>query len=212
MIKFVQIGALCAAFAVPAALAGTQKTYDFTGFDELDIAAGVQVEYTAGPAYSVVADFERGGPDDLKVRQDGDRLYIARKATTGWGDKVRVTIRVTAPKLDEIEASSGSSLDATGIDTESLFVDVSSGASVDASGTCGKLKVKVNSGGSANLREVKCHSVEASASSGGSASAYADTDAESHTSSGGSVSIWGSPEQRYANKSISGGSTDFRGN
>ena len=202
--------ALCLTLIIPgAALADSTQTYDFTGFDALDISAGVDVTYESSPEYSVVIDFEQGGPNDMKLRQDGSRLYIARKATSGWRDKVRAKVRVTSPHLDEIEASSGSSIRATGIDSDILVLDASSGASITAEGTCGALKIVANSGGSASAKDVLCEKVAANASSGGSAAAYASAEAKSHTSSGGSVDIYGNPSDREANRPVSGGSTTF---
>ncbi len=204
------LAALCLTLFTPGiALAGTTESYDFTGFDELDIAAGVNVSYEAGPDYSVVIDFEHGGPNDMKLRQDGSRLYIARKSTSGWRDKVRAKVRVTSPHLEEIEASSGSSIRATGIDSDILVLDASSGASIKADGKCGALKIVANSGGSASAKDLVCQKVAANASSGGSASAYASEQAKSHTSSGGSVDIYGGPAKREANRPVSGGSTTF---
>jgi len=191
------------------ASADTQKTYDFSGFDEIDLAAGVEVVYTRGSDYSVVADFRKGGPDDMKIREDGGRLYISRKSTSGWGDKLRVTVKVTSPDLNAVEASSGASIQASGIQSDAFALKVSSGAAVDLSGTCDKITIKVSSGGSADAKGLKCKSVTAAASSGGSAKAYASDSASSKTSSGGSVDIWGKPTDRSANHSISGGSTDF---
>jgi len=204
------LAALCLSFlASGIAVADSTKTYDFTGFDELDISAGVDVAYEAGPDYAVVIDFKQGGPDDMKLRQDGSRLYIARKATSGWRDKVRAKVRVTSPHLEEIEASSGSSIHATGVDSDILVLDAASGASIKAEGKCGSLKIVANSGGSASAKDVVCQNVAANASSGGSATAYASAEAKSHTSSGGSVDIYGAPSERGANRSISGGSTTF---
>ena len=202
--------ALCLTFIIPgAALADSTQTYDFTGFDALDISAGVDVTYESSPEYSVVIDFEQGGPNDMKLRQDGSRLYIARKATSGWRDKVRAKVRVTSPHLDEIEASSGSSIRASGLNSEILALDASSGASIKADGKCGSLKIVANSGGSASAKDVLCEKVAANASSGGSAAAYASAEAKSHTSSGGSVDIYGDPSDREANRPVSGGSTTF---
>tara|TARA_R110002095_G_scaffold203435_1_gene185410 strand:+ start:101 stop:733 length:633 start_codon:yes stop_codon:yes gene_type:complete len=204
------LAALCLTVLAPgAAFAGTTESYDFDGFDALDISAGVDVAYESGPEYSVIIDFEQGGPDDMKLRQNGSRLYIARKATSGWGDKVRAKVRVTSPHLDEIEASSGSSIRATGIDSVILVLDASSGASIKAEGKCGSLKIVANSGGSASAKDVVCQKVAANASSGGSAAAYASAEAKSHTSSGGSVDIYGDPSDREANRPVSGGSTTF---
>jgi hypothetical protein len=204
------LAALCLTLLAPgAALADSTKTYDFTGFDELDISAGVDVTYEAGPDYTVIIDFKQGGPDDMKLRQDGSRLYIARKATSGWRDKVRAKVRVTSPHLDEIEASSGSSIRATGIDSDILVLNASSGASIKAEGKCGSLKIVANSGGSASAKDVVCQKVAANASSAGSARAYASAEAKCHTSSGASVDIHGDPADRQANHSVWGGSTTF---
>lgn len=205
------LATICLALSTySAAQADTSESYDFTGFDELDISAGVDVSFETAPQYSVIIDFEKGGPDNMKLRQDGSRLYIARKMTSGWSDdKVRAKIRVTSPGLKEIEASSGSSIRASGLSADVLVLDASSGASIKADGKCGSLKIVANSGGSANGRDVSCEKVAANASSGGSVSATASLEAHSHTSSGGSVDIYGDPQKREQNKSISGGSTSF---
>ena len=215
MKKLALITSGLAALAVSAtmlhAAADAPKVYKLSGFDELDISAGVDVKFVRAPEYSVTADFTRGGPEDVKVRLDGDRLYLSRKSTSGWGDKVRVKFTVTAPNLEEIEASSGSSLLVEGLEEGSVQLDVSSGAAVSVYGTCSSLKVKANSGGSANAKGLECGSVSAKASSGGSVKAFASDAATSKTSSGGSVAIYGNPTSRSANKSISGGSTSFHG-
>jgi len=208
MMKPLICSAILAASA-SAAWAGTTETYDFSGFDELDIAADVEVIYEASNDYSVVAEFSRGGPDDMKIRQDGDRLYISRKMKSGWGDKLRVTVRVSSPDLNAIEASSGSSIEATGINADQFELTVSSGASAELSGTCGDLELKVSSGGNADAKDLHCRTLYASASSGGSADAYASESATGKTSSGGSIDVWGNPPDRSANHSVSGGSTDF---
>lgn len=208
MMKSLIVSTVFAASAC-AAWADTTETYDFSGFDELDISAGVEVTYEAAEAYSVIADFQRGGPEDMKIRQDGDRLYISRKMKSGWGDKLRVSVRVTSPELEAVEASSGSSIEATGIDAKEFELDVSSGASAELSGTCNELALKVSSGGHADAKDLHCLRLTAKASSGGSATAYATESATGKTSSGGSIDVWGNPPDRSSNHSISGGSTDF---
>lgn len=210
-LAYSSLAGLALALAVSStALAQEQTSFDYSGFDELDVAAGVEVDFQAGPEWSVLAEFKRGGPDDIKIRQDGDRLYISRKLVSGWGGKkVDVKFTITAPELNEVEASSGSSLLAQGIAADTLSVDVSSGAAVTLYGTCNRLEIEASSGGSASAKNVTCNTVDAEASSGGSVTAYASDSAESHTSSGGSVAVYGNPPSRSANKSVSGGSTSF---
>ena len=122
----------------------------------------------------VTAEFERGGPDDIKIRMDDDRLYVSRKSGGLWKDnKARVTVFVTAPEIEELKASSGSSLKASGLTSPELEVDVSSGASVKLSGTCGELEIDASSGASLSAKELQCQSVEVSANSGASIKTYA---------------------------------------
>ncbi|MCA8900316.1 MAG: DUF2807 domain-containing protein [Hyphomonas sp.] len=192
-----------------SAFAGEQKSFSNTGFDELDVAAGLEVTYRAGDSYSVVAEILKGDADDLRITQDGTRLKISRKTTSGWGNRFRAKVTVTSPDLRGIDASSGSSISATGVDADDFGLKVSSGASAEISGTCGNLSVKVSSGGNADARDLKCESVTAKASSGGSADVYASEAATSNASSGGSVDVWGKPKQQDANRSMSGGNTDF---
>lgn len=192
-----------------AATAGEQKSFNYSGFDEIDVSAGLEVVYTAGDAYSVSAEILKGSADDLRISKDGDRLKISRKSTSGWGNKFRAKVTVTSPDLRGIEASSGSSIEASGVTAEDFELHVSSGASAHVSGSCGDLSLKVSSGGSADARDLKCESVTAKASSGGSGEAFASESAVSNTSSGGSISIWGDPSDKSANKSMSGGSTSF---
>jgi hypothetical protein len=208
MMKSLIVSSVFAASAC-VAWADTTETYDFSGFDELDISSGVEVKYETANTYSVIALFQSGGPEDMKIRQDAGRLYIARKMKSGWGDNLRVTVRVTSPELSAVEASSGSSIEATGIDAEDFKLNVSSGASAELSGTCNALELKVSSGGDADAKDLRCLQLTAKASSGGAATAYATESATSKTSSGGSIGVWGNPPDRTSNHSISGGSTDF---
>jgi hypothetical protein len=204
------LAALTLALLAPLpALAGTTETYNYSGFDELDISAGVDVTFVAAPEYSVEIEFEQGGPDDMKLRQDGKRLFVSQKTMRNWRHDVEAKVRISAPALREIEASSGSSIKASGLAAELLTIDASSGASIVADGECGSMKIVANSGGNAQARKVECRKVAANASSGGSVSAYASEAAHSHTSSGGSVDIYGNPADREANNPVSGGSTNF---
>ena len=93
------LAALALSASLYTASADTPHVYKLSGFDELDVAAGVDVKFTRAPEYSVTAEFDRGGPEDVKVRLDGDRLYLSRKSTSGWGNKVRVKFTVTGPDL-----------------------------------------------------------------------------------------------------------------
>ena len=185
------------------------KSYDVTGFDQLDISAGVEVKFQIGPNWSVEATTNEA-QDTVKVRAKGNRLYLSRKNSLRWSDRGNVRFNVTAPSLNEIEASSGSTLLAEGIATGQLELKASSGATISVYGTCSDLDINANSGGTINAKEMKCDTVAAKASSGGSLSSYAKESASSKTSTGGSVVIYGNPSVQRASDSITGGSTRFK--
>ena len=201
------MASLAAVCMVPAS--AETKSYDVSGFDELDVAAGVDVNFQTGPNWSVEAVTEED-QDTVKVHAKGDRLYLSRKNSLRWSNRGPVKFTVTAPSLKAIEASSGSSLMAADIVAETLDIKATSGATLSIYGTCSNLEVSANSGGTINAKELICASVEASASSGGSISSYAKSSATSKTSTGGSVVIYGDPSDRHSNDSITGGSTRFK--
>ncbi len=199
-----------AAFTTPA-FAGEIVKYDLSNFDQIESSAGITVEFVTGPKYSVAAEIIEGVPDRVRVEMDGSRLILSHKFKMGLEKQPRqeTIVRVTAPSLNAIRSSSGSTLKASGVKATALAISASSGASLRVDGSCDSLTLSASSGGSANLKDMVCKSVSASASSGGSADATATSSATSKTSSGGSIGIWGNPAARKANKSMSGGSTKF---
>jgi hypothetical protein len=197
--------------AIAPASAGEIKTYDLTGFDQIIASAGISVEVTAGPKYSVSAEILQGSAERVQIEMSGTKLIVSHKNDMGLKRQPRqeTRVRITVPSLTAVKASSGSSMSVSGLKAGSFAASASSGGSMEVSGTCDALTVSVSSGGSANLKDMACKSVTASASSGGAADATATQSATSTASSGGSVDIWGNPASRKANKSMSGGSTTF---
>ena len=113
------------------------KTYEFTGFTEADVSAGIVTNITVGGDYSVRAEAEPKGLETLKIEQRGDALKIGRtKKIWDLGRVPKVTVTITMPRLEGIDASSGSSVNASGIKASDFNADVSSGASVELSGSC----------------------------------------------------------------------------
>jgi hypothetical protein len=206
--RHVALGAAAAVFVAAAPAFAETKSYNLSGFNSVDISAGLSAKIVAGGTYSVRAEAAPEVLDRLDIRVEGGVLVLGRKPQMGWGwnkSSGKVTIYVSAPKIDGVEASSGSSASATGIDAEAFRADVSSGASLDVSGVCGTLRSDASSGASLNARDLKCKSVSADASSGASISAYASERLDADASSGGSVSVKGGPKEVNTDRS-SGGS------
>ncbi|WP_084397611.1 head GIN domain-containing protein [Henriciella aquimarina] len=210
--------------ALPA-LAET-RTYDVSAFDGIDVSAGIEVIYETGVTQSVVVENSKGDFDDIIVEVDDGDLVLKRPRKIGWGGRrTAYTVTVGAQALSEIEASSGSSVEGSGLSGEETSIDVSSGAravitnistgeidieassgsNVEASGTCNELEAEASSGASIDASSLQCTSLSADVSSGASIRAYASERIDADASSGGSVRVDGGATDVTIDKS-SGGS------
>lgn len=196
--KAIFIGAIISGltFAAPA-FGQSSKTFDMEGFTAIKAEAGVNVVYRQSESYNVQAELESGSDKTLRIKQWGDTLYIARKTESGWADgKTRVTVNVSGPELDFIEANSGAKVSAKDIDTERLKIRTASGGRVLAAGRCDQLSSQADSGGMADLSQVLCDHVTAKAYSGGGLRVYASEALKTRTDSGGTIRVFGAPPSR----------------
>ena len=210
---------------------GVTKTYDVASFTGLDVAAGVEVNFTTGGAQSVVAENENGAWDKLEVRVRGDELEIQRKYE-GWGwnrKKEKFKVTVSAPAIERVEASSGSYVTGSGVSGDDVIIDTSSGASIKIkdiraqdmtvntssgsttvlSGTCAALEADTSSGSSLRAKDLVCQTATLESSSGSSLSVTATASVNADASSGSSINVSGNPAQSEIDKS-SGASVNIR--
>lgn len=213
-----------ALIALPA-LAET-RTYDVPAFDSIDVSAGIEVYYETGTAQSVSVENRKGDFEDIIVEVDDGDLVLKRPRKIGWGGRrTSYTVTVSVPSLSDIEASSGSHIEGSGLSGDEASIDVSSGAhavitnisasqidievssgsDVEASGTCTELDAEASSGASLDAADLKCAAVEADVSSGASITAHATDRVNADASSGGSIRIRGGATDISTAKS-SGGS------
>jgi len=186
-----------------------EKTFDVSGFTGVDSSAGVNVDVSVGSDFSVRATSSEKGLERLSVEVKGDTLHIGRQWRNNWGRSPSVQVAVTMPKLESLEASSGSSIDADGVIASDFNIDASSGATIVVEGSCDDVEIDVSSGASIDAEDLKCSKVVADGSSGGSISAAAATKLVAEASSGSSIRVYGSPEYVDIDKS-SGGSVKIK--
>jgi len=199
------------------------KSYNLSGFTEIAASAGVDVVVKQGP-FSIVATGNKDDIARLDIRLDGSKLVVTHRSSISWfGHAERNLVTVTAPTWAGITASSGSDLDADGLNlddlrvaasggadiravglaTKGLNVTVSGGADVKLSGNCTVLKVEASGGGDYKGGEMKCQTAEVRASGGADADAWASTSAKGHASSGADIRFRGNPAS--VDKETSGG-------
>ncbi len=192
-----------------SAQADEQKTYDLSGFTGIKASAGIDVTFKTADDYSVTAKFKGGtDEDDVKIRIDNDILKISFAYTSGKRN-LNAKIAVTAPALDYARATSGANLWAENIAAGNIELHADFGGKLSISGTCQYVKSRVSSGGAIKAKNLKCLSAHVKANSGASSSVYASEAGKGHSSSGGSIRIYGQPTEQKKNKSWSGGTVTF---
>ena len=171
-----------------------ERDYALAGFDRVDSSAGVTVVMRQGP-YAVHAKSANGDLSRLVLEVRGDTLVASRERMNfNWFDKgANYTITVSAPDYRGVSASSGSSIDGSGLSVKDLRVHVSSGADVDLSGSCASLNVSVSSGADFDGSNLQCETASVDASSGADADAFATRSADGDASSGADITFHGRP-------------------
>ncbi len=185
------------------------RDFDFDGFSRVGASAGVSVQITTGADYSVRAEGKTAGLDNLKITQKGGALNVGRNKSKLFKRRSDISVYITMPALEGVRASSGSDVDATGIDARNFSVTVSSGADVSLAGQCEDISASVSSGSDLDGENMRCRSASVTASSGADASVYASENVTANASSGGDIDVYGGPEIRTINKS-SGGDVSIR--
>ncbi|GLQ57367.1 head GIN domain-containing protein [Devosia nitrariae] len=234
------LAAAAFAAATGPVLAETRE-YDLPAFHAIDIATGLNAVVTVGGEQSVSVESERSEPFDkleldvengtLRARFEADFFdFIMSGGLLGLlvNGRPDVTVHITMPKLDRIEASSGADVAASGMSGDTLKANASSGADIDladvtvgsfsasvssgasfaAAGSCETVDADVSSGGDLDLADLVCKSVTANASSGGDMDVHALESIRANASSGGDIGISGNPAQTDFNSS-SGGDIDL---
>ena len=136
----------------------TSRSYDFTGFDRLDIEGQWLVTLERGEAWSIALETPAEIIDDVEVELDGDELSISYER--GWcagcsreGNALEATI--TMPDIESVDLSGTTKLSFSGFDGRSLSVDVS--GAVDLRGASSRfdmLVLDLSGAGSVDLSDV----------------------------------------------------------
>ena len=144
--------------------ADQSKTYDLSEFTGISASAAVDVELTQGEAFSAVAYTESGDFSGLELWVKGGVL-IATRPEEIWknkrmsiqrvngqrvikinGERVPTyTVRVTAPRIDRLGASSSSIVTAKGIKNSDLSIKATSSGDINAEVAGGDVSVDASS-------------------------------------------------------------------
>ena len=224
------LGIVACTLALPGAALAATKSYEVSAFEEISVAAGIDVDIIMGPSRRVVAETRAQDFDDLRISVEGNVLKISRPARSWFffgraNYKVHVItpalrslaassgadVDVAGPVVGDfsVSASSGSDVDVSGIKGGNVKAHASSGSDVDIAGSCVTLEVDASSGSDLDAGDLKCETVTVQASSGSDVSVAASKRVTGKASSGSDVRVSGAPPVVQVDKS-SGADVEVR--
>jgi hypothetical protein len=216
------LGIAACTLALPGAALAATRTYEVGAFEEISVAAGIDVEIIMGPSRRVVAETRAQDFDDLRISVEGNVLKISRPARRWFffgraNYEVHVVtpalrslaassgadVNVTGPVVGDfsVSASSGSDVDVSGIKGGNVKAHASSGSDVDIAGSCVTLEVEASSGSDLDAWNLKCETTTVQASSGSDVSVAASKRVTGKASSGSEVRVSGAPPDVQVDKS-----------
>ena len=172
--------------------------------------------------------------EKLSIKQRGEQLTIKKKKQFSWGliDWIfqsgswqnQIDITVTLPELTELKATSGADVElsefnfgkvelvatsgadlvAKQIRAEKLNLLSTSGASIHISGQCDDTNSEATSGADIDAKNLVCEKGNIEVSSGASIDIGISQNLQAGASSGGSITILGSPEFTKVEESSGG--------
>jgi opacity protein-like surface antigen len=205
-VKNVILAAVSAvAISAGSAVAQDQQAHEFSDFNAIDVSGGFSAEVISGETYSVrfegnAKDFER-----MEIEQRGDELKIDhRRRWFTRRNSLDVTVYITAPSPDALDASRGVSLSVSGLEARYLNVDASTGAEVDVSGSCSEMALDASTGAEIDARDLVCESVDADLSTGAVGRVHASQSVDADASTGATLRVSGAPRHTDVHSSMGG--------
>lgn len=200
--------ALAALPLAGVANAQEERRFEVEDFDRIDVSAGVMVLAELGEAKSVLVKTAEGDFSDFRIEVRNGELQLSREYNRlRWHTKKagkNYKVVVTNPTLRALEASSGSHARISRIDAERFIVDLSSGAHAELEGRCQECAVDISSGAHLKAKELECATARIDVSSGGHGELSATNAVMADASSGGHVTVHGSPQRVSIDKSSGG--------
>lgn len=209
---------------VACQMAFAQSTRNVGDFSSLKVYNKINV--TLIPSNQNKVETENNDPDIETVNKNGELKIKLSPAKILSGDQI--SVKVFYEKLNDIQASQGSTISSTdeldanmlsltsnegskinlNIDASKLNIKTNSGGEIKVSGTADNQDVVVNSGGKYYGKDTESKNTKVTANAGGVAEVNVSGSVNATTRAGGIIEIYGDPEDRKV-KNIIGGKINF---
>lgn len=198
------------------------KSFNKTGFKDIDVSSSIDVVLKQGPDYSVRIDAEENMLPLIDVRKEGDKLIVGFRDNISVNPTRDVKVYITAPEFRNLEGSGACTysnndvikgnelqLDLSGacnthlnVDVNKLGIEASGASEIDVKGKAVYFSVDGSGSTSVSAFQLMSENATIDLSGAGDAEVFASKSLKADLSGAGSVSYKGNPAT--VNKEISG--------
>jgi hypothetical protein len=175
-------------------------SYDFSGFDSIDVEGVFELDIRAGDSFSVRTEATPRQAERLEVRLDGDTLILSRddeKRSNGRKKNNSATlVVVTMPQLRDLDVAGVATGEVSAFQGGDVDVDVAGVGDLELNGTCGTLDIDVAGVGEVDARDLVCDTVVADMGGVGELAVHATRSVEADVGGIGEINVYGNPDIR----------------
>ncbi|NBB15970.1 DUF2807 domain-containing protein [Caulobacter sp. SLTY] len=131
-----------------------EKTIAWAGAEALTIEVPADVVYIQAPTPTITVS---GTPRLVdRVRVEGGRVFFVDEDENhvSWGNRRRLTVTITAPKVTRFEVNGSADVEIKGYDQPTLAIEIAGSGEVDAIGKTTTLDLSIAGSGEADLRNL----------------------------------------------------------
>jgi hypothetical protein len=170
-----------------------EKTLAWAGAGTLTIEVPADVVYIQGATPTITVS---GTPRLVeRVRVEGGRIFIAddKETHVSWGNRRRLTVTVTAPKVTRFEVNGSADVEIKGYDQPTLAIEIAGSGEVDAIGKTNTLDLSIAGSGEADLRNLAVTDADIAVAGSGDATVGATGAVEIAIAGSGDVTLTRQP-------------------
>lgn len=155
---------LLSAFALTVGLTSngyardTTKTYDFSGFNSIELSTSADLVVTIADEYSITVTGDEKRIERMEFDLSGDELEIGGRSRFGgfWGrnDDGYVKIEITMPDIEEMEINGSGDAEIIGVDNDELSLNINGSGDLYVTGKSESVEIEINGSGDIEMDEI----------------------------------------------------------
>ncbi len=168
------------------------ETRDVGSFSGVDVSGIFQVEITAQKDFAIEIEADDNLLSLIKTEVRGGVLRIETEKRVSTSNPLK--IRISAPDIENIEASGASRVSLTNVKNDELRVDTSGASKINISGETVNLLIEVSGASSIDAENLKAENANVDACGASHVSVFATGELKSDASGASKIVYSGSPK------------------